>query len=312
MREMNPRKILVAVESAECDAALELAAQEAHRRRCGVHLMHISSPVYAGSSAVDTTAVVAGELQRLGTKVLGDAATKLEHLIVDDDDLTVSTELQHGVVVPTLVGESTHASLVIMEHHGMGPEGGTPVLSIVNGVAARAHVPVVAVPHSWRPDREATAVVTVGVENVSISAEVVKVALEEADRSDSRLRLVHTHNPLVTGQQKRDSEAVDEESRRLESELAESFAEVLRGYPKVPTEVLVLPGRPAEGLLGQARESTMLVVGRRHPRLPVASHLGPVARAVLRRSPVPVMVVDPATPKGSHSQARDVPTAAIP
>jgi len=311
MWDMKPRKILVAVESAECDAALELAAQEARRRRCGVHLMHVMHPVYVGST-LDTTVILAGQLQRLGATIVGDAAAKLEHLIIDDDDLTVSTELRHGAVVPTLVAESVHACLVIMQHHGMGPEGGTPVMSTVNGVAARAHVPVVAVPSAWRPDREAVPVVTVGVEDVHISAEVVRVALEEADRSDARLRLVHLHYPWPTGDADRDTEAANEESRRLEAELSEAFAGVLSSYPEVPADVLVLQACPAEGLVEQASESTLLVVGRRHPRLPIRSHLGPVARAVLRWSPIPVMVVDPVASEGTIPQAPGLATATNP
>ena len=311
MWDMTPRKILVAVESADCDAALEFAAAEARRRRCGVHLIHVNQPNFGGAASLDTMVVLAGQLQRIGSVVLGHASTRLEELLIDDD-LTVSTELCHGPVVPTLVSESIHACLVVMQHRGMGPDGATAVMSIVNGVAARAHAPVIAVPSTWRLDPAAAPAVTAGVEDVSVSAEVVRVALEEADRSDARLRLVHAHSPMRTGDADLDRVAAEDESRRIERELAEGYATLLGAFPEVPTDIVAVPNRPIDALLEQAEVSTLLVVGRRQPRLPVSSHLGPITRAVLSWSPVPVMVVDPVTPKGTPAPASELAGAAIP
>jgi nucleotide-binding universal stress UspA family protein len=309
---MTPRKILVAVESADCDAALQLAAAEARSRRCGVHLIHVNQPAYGGAGTPDHTAVVSGQLQRIGATVLGDASAKLDHLLIDDDELTVSTELCHGAVVPTLVAESIHASLVIMQHRGMGPAGDTSVMSVVHGVAARAHAPVVAVPGTWELDREAVPVVTVGVEDVAISAQVVRVALDEADRNDARLRMVHVYTPPQTGDPDLDRVAAVADARKIERELTAAYADLLAGRPEVPTELVVVPGRPVEALLEQARDTMLLVVGRRHPRLPIVSHLGPVARALLRWSQVPVLVVDPVTPEVGVPSGHGLATTAIP
>lgn len=312
MWDMTPRKILVAVETAECDAALEFAAAEARRRRCGVHLIHVNQPTFGGASALDTMVVLAGQLQRIGGAVLAEASTKLEELLIDDDDLTVSTELCHGPVVPTLVAESSHACLVVMQHRGMGADGATAVMSIVNGVAARAHAPVIAVPSTWQLDHAAVPAVTVGVEEVSVSAEVVRVALEEADRSDARLRLLHAHTPARTGDANLDRVAAEDESRRIERELGEAYADLLARFPEVPADLVAVPARPTDALLDQAKESTLLVVGRRQPRLPIASHLGPITRAVLSWSPIPVMVVDPVAPEGTPPPPSELSSAAIP
>lgn len=309
MLDSRPRKILLAVESAACDAALEFAAAEARSRRCSVHLMHVGHPTVAGSPGTDTLASLSGELRRLGRKLLDDAAAKLEPLLIDADDLTVSTELCHGAVVPTLVAESGHACLVVVQHRGMGADGATPVLSVTNGVAARAHAPVVAVPSLWGYDPERAPIITVGVEGSLVSGQVVGVAVDEAHRNGARVRLVHA----VTGKRSAEADLTRGESWRLEAELAAEFADVLARRPDVPVEVLITQGSPAERLLEQADASTMLVVGRRHPRLPISSHLGPVARTVLRWSPVPVLVVDPVLPSGPVDRsADDLATAAIP
>lgn len=311
MWDMTPAKILVAVESADCDAALGLAAAEARKRHCGVHLIHVNQPTYGGAGALDTMVVVTGQLQRVGAMVLADASAKLEHLLIDDD-LTVSTELCHGAVVPTLVAESIHACVVIMQHRGVAPEGDLRVMSIVHGVATRAYVPVIAVPSTWRPRAEAVPVISVGVEDVSTSAQVVRVALEEADRSDARLRLVHAHPPLRTGDATLDHMATHRESLRIKGQLAAQYADLLGGFPGVATDIVVATGSPTEVLLDQAQHSAMLVVGRRHPGLPTVSHLGPVARATLRWSPIPVMIADPVAPMRDVTPSRSPLTAAIP
>jgi nucleotide-binding universal stress UspA family protein len=308
MWDMSPRKVLVAVESAECDAALAYAAGEARRRQCGVHLVHVAPPVYGGGLArADSVRMLNGELHRIGTTLLADASVKLEHELIDDD-LTVSTELCHGAVVPSLVTESVHACLVVLQHSGMGIEGHPPAMSVTNGVAARAHAPVVAVPVGWQPGAARVPVVTVGVEDVETSAEVVRVALETAARANARIRLVHADGD-PDGHGFVDVEA----ARRLHAELSDSFAGIVSAHPDVPVEIVVSQDEPAEALVMLASESDLLVVGRRHPRLPLVSHLGPVARTVLRWSPVPVLVVDPVAPEPLHgAEAPDLASAAIP
>jgi nucleotide-binding universal stress UspA family protein len=314
MWDMSPRKVLVAVESAECDAALAYAAAEARRRRCGVHLVHVAPPVYGGALArADSVKMLNGELHRIGTKVLADASIKVEHELSDDDDLTVSTELCHGAVVPSLVTESIHACLVVVQHRGMGVDGCPPVMSVTNGVAARAHTPVVAVPAGWRPAPEAVPMVTVGVEDAETSAEVVRIALGAASRANGRIRLVHACDTRQEGDPSVAGLVDVETARRLRAELSEGLADILSAHPDVPVEMVVSEGEPAEALLMLVTDSDLLVVGRRHPRLPLASHLGPVARTVLRWSPIPVLVVDPVTPDARRLvEAPDLATAAIP
>jgi len=271
MLDSTPKQILVAVETAACDAALELAAVEARSRRCGVRLVHVMQPVLAG-----------------GYRLLDDVAARLERLL-GDDDLPVSTEVCQGAVVPTLVSESIDACLVVVQHRGMGAEGATPMLSVTNGVAARAHAPVIAVPSLWVHQPDVAPVLSVGVENAAVSHEVVRVAIDEAERRGARLRLVHGLGV---------SPSADADLTEAEADVSAEYAGLTDRRPGVLTEVLVAEARPVQLLLDQADRATMLVVGRRHPRLPVAAHLGSVARTVLRWSPVPVMVVDPVLPDG--------------
>ena len=54
----------------------------------------------------------------------------------------------------------------------------------------------------------------------------------------------------------------------------------------------------ADALIEASRETTLLVIGRHDPLVPIGSHLGPIARAVLREAECPVLLVDPRPARG--------------
>jgi nucleotide-binding universal stress UspA family protein len=285
MWDIKPRRVLLAVENTECEAAMRFAAGEAETRRCGVHVAHVVPMVLGGTGYLDSLVMINGELHVQGRKVLADVAGHLEHLLADSE-LPVTTELCHGNVVPALVQESAYSSLVVLQHRGMGSEGHTPVLSVTTGVAARSHCPVVAVPSDWEsapagPER----VVTVGIGEDRDNQHVLEQAAAEAVRRGGMLTVVHAGD--------------------LE------LHDLVPIPPDVPFTFVRSTEAPSDALLAQADHASLFVVGRRHPRHPLARHLGPVARTLLRRSPVPVMVVDPQRDDEAGS-GRDLATAAIP
>ena len=126
MWDMEPPKVLVAVDSSFSDAALQYAVADARRRGCGIHVVHVDR-LTIWSHVVDEVSLVEGELRHPGASVLAAAAVKVEKMIdqqaPDDDRLSVSTELTHGSVVAALQSLSKHASVLVLEHHGMGDAG---------------------------------------------------------------------------------------------------------------------------------------------------------------------------------------------
>lgn len=196
MWETFPREVLVAVDSAEYDAVLQYAADEARRRRCGIHLVHVVPLVKDGGPDPGRSSRAINDiLHRVGTTILSDAAAKLEREL-RDDNLRVSTELCRGSVVPSLVAESIHGCLLVIQRRCTGADRDNPAASGTDGLAARAHAPVVSVPADWTPPPPTlVSVVTVGVQDPDTSAEVVRAALEHADRADARLRLAHAYIP---------------------------------------------------------------------------------------------------------------------
>lgn len=309
MWDVSPRAVLVGVASTDGDAALLYAADEARRRRCGVHLVHVAPLAYDGPAQRDAMPVVTDQLHEMEETVLREAAATLEREL-RDDDLTVSTELCWGAVIPALVAESIHSCLVVVGRRPPGIDGDRTRLSAADGIAARAQAPVVLVPADWQPPRPIrTPVVTVGVKDVTASAEILRTALEHADRVDARLRLVHALNSRGAA---RGPSSAAADSRTLRRLFTDAFAGLLTAHPEVPVEITVCRGEPADALLRHALDSTLLVVGRPQGRSQLTPHLGLVTRDVLRRSPVPVLVVDPAPDVPPRANSAALAAATIP
>lgn len=311
-------KVVVCVEGsasdAASDAALRVAAAQARGRRCGVHLLHVVTPVYASRPEVKELTAIALRIRKAGEAVLSEAHHHLVRLLGEDaDSLPVSTELCHGAVVPAIVAASAHAQVVVLQHHGMGAEGQTRKLSTTLGVAARVRVPVLAVPDGWgaEPSPEPL-VVTAGVVDAATSMGVARTAVREADRIGARVCLLHASNGSLSASDVSDADVADPASRlrRLERELWSGLVEASRDRPHVLVEVEVTAQAPEVALLEHARGSSLLVVGRHHSRVPWAPRLGHVVRTVLRHATCPVLVVEAGPP--TVPRQRDLATAAIP
>jgi nucleotide-binding universal stress UspA family protein len=191
MWDLEPRRILVGIEKDDSDAALAYAAHEARMRQCGVHLMHVVPMVVGGVTAPEKLELINGELHDHARRIIGDAAVTLEG-VLGDEDLPVSTEICHGPVVPTMVDQSRHAALLVVQHRGMGPDGHPPVLSVTTGLAAHAHAPVVAVPDTWTvPEPGQRRSVTVVLGRDGADDRLVDLAADEAVRLGHTLRIVH-------------------------------------------------------------------------------------------------------------------------
>jgi nucleotide-binding universal stress UspA family protein len=284
MWDMPSKQIVVGVEDAGCEAALRVAAAEARRTRCGIHLVHVVAPFHAAGEA-------AGEI------VLAEARERLVRLLSQGSAVVpVSTELSHGAVIPALVAAGAHARVLVLQHRGMGPDGHPRRLSVTLGVVARTRATVLAVPDTWGtgPSVEEP-VVTVGVVDRPSSSGVLRAALGEADGMGARVRVVNAAGlpDADKGRLPKGSAETAVALRHRERELRAGFVQVCREHPRVPVEVEVVPGWPEVALVEPTRGSSLLVVGRRHSRMPMTPRLGHVVRAALLRSTCPVLVVDP-------------------
>jgi nucleotide-binding universal stress UspA family protein len=276
MWDMEPRKVLVGIESEDCDASLHYAVAEAMRRGCGIHLVHVARPSLFSSCALDDIALVDDELRRTDQMVLAAAEARvhalLDELAPEDDRLSVSTELTHGPVVAMMSSLSRHASRLVLEHRRAGPVGAAGPLSVTADLVVVAHCPVVVVQPGWRRGADAQGTVVVGVEDLRRADPLVCAADHEALRRGARLRVV-----MAAG-----AEAVGSAQHELPATVSDA-------------ELVVEVGDPADVLLAQAEKAELLVVGRHHRPHLVGTPLGRTVGHLLRHCVVPLLLVDRAT-----------------
>jgi nucleotide-binding universal stress UspA family protein len=281
--------IVVGLDLDGSPAALTFAAQEACRTRRPLHLVHVlrisGAEAYAG--------VLQGALEAADAAV--DQGLTRAREFVDGQVPVTAERVDDGWLVADLVDRASRGEMLVLEHRRLGRLRRVVTGSTVAGVAARCPVPVVSVPEGWRPGTPET-VVTVGVQDVDEAYSLIRRGLIEARARDARVVVLHAWY-LEGGY---DSTVADhdfqaEQEHRLALELAPAIDVARAEVPDVPLRLQVQHAVPAEALIASSASSQLLVMGRRHHLLPLGSHLGPVARAVLQHSTGPVLL-NPETP----------------
>ncbi len=293
MLKTEPRNLLVCVSPGEdCGAALEYAVAQARGRGCGVHLVTVLPPLFGERAGGGDLRLVDGTLRHFGRDFLDSCEAKI--LELGDGAVSVSTRLRHGSAVAGLVAESENAALVVTQHHRMHHKHHLPAFSVTNGVAARAHAPVVALPDDWRETEPHPDVVAVGVEDAVTSSAVVRTAFGEARRLGAELRLIRAwffsaafDGDVFAGAAGRAQTA------EVAAEVERDFAAIASEFPEVEWRAVAVHGRAPDALVAASEAVRLLVVGRHDPVAPLGSHLGPVTRPVLTHAACPVLVVDP-------------------
>lgn len=293
MQTPDVRKIMLAVgPDGSRPTTLAFTVDEARRRGCGVHVVHVVHTLFG--EPIDSSRVRDFDeaLSKAGRSVLVDLAIGLEREL--GPGVSVSTELAFGPVVRSLVERSGEACLVVIEPRSPSVLERLVTASVTNGVAATSAAPVVCVPAGASGVAVSPPVVVVGVEEPRYSVAEVRAALAAAASVGGRLRVVHAwyvaehYEDLLLGGQSRAHWAV-----RLEEHLREGLAPLLAGFPEVEVDVVIEHARPADALVEESVDRHLMVLARRHPTVPIGSHLGPVARTVLHQARCPVLVVEP-------------------
>lgn len=287
------RTIVVGVGSEEVRSALEFAAEEAVRAGCGLHLVHALRLLPMGP---DVPLVAVVDVEKLGREVLETAVERVEHLV--GGAVPVTRELAHGNPVPVLVEAGREARMVVLEHRHLSRLERIVSRTVTGGVAARMRVPVVAVPSGWHSG-SGTHVVVAGVDVPERADEVLVAAAGEARSRGARLRVVHAWQVPNAYQDLVDAEEQGRWADEARAQIGAALDRIGDESLASGTEVVVRIGRAADLLLVESRDADLLVVGRHDPLVPIGSHVGPVARAVLREATCPVLLATPRA-SGTH------------
>lgn len=304
MTELNPYPIVVGVGHDPIDTALAFAAGEASRIGCGLHLVHVVHRLAQGPEAM---LVAETDLDRAGRQALNGAVERVRDLVAVD--VPVTSELRVGAVVPTLAEVVADARMIVLQHRDFAHLMRVVTRSVSSGVAAHARVPVVAVPSGWSPTRSRVGrpTVTVGVDIPARSEEVLRAAAAEARSRGATLRVLHTWNPYEDIVMSR----TDDErwADRAATEIQQVVGKLGDELADVPLEIDARHADAADALIEASRTTDLLVLGRHDAVIPIGSHLGPIARAVLREAACPVLLADPRPRK--HRRSPHAPEQAV-
>jgi len=314
MSEISARPIIVGVsEPGESEGAVRYAVDEALRQGCGITVVHALS---ASLPPPPGDPLIQYRVEEEKSRFFADQSKSAEadRLVLDtahraramsDGRVEVDTGIPVGHKVHAIIAAAEDAQLIVLQHRDLPIFERIFVRSTSSGVSARAHCPVVTVPPNWDPyvlhNR-----VTVGVEHLEKSAEVLRIAFENAARRMATLDVVHASNLMSADWDIYPSQAAaDEWQTRSEKDLEELLAPWKREFPRVPVEQHVVQQNPVDSLLERSQGSDLLVLGRFRAALPLPLPLGSVARAMFKGAHCPVEIVPHASATTESSGVND-------
>lgn len=287
MNTSRTGRVLVATSgSAASRSAIAYAAREALARGTDLEVVHVIPPVIAGGPFAGAAEPA---LRDSGREILAHDQLLAREIA---PQLEVTTSLLRGSRADAVVRHAANASLLVI---GTPPDdlvGRLWTGSTVVGIAARSTCPV-AIVRPGEP-RTRTARILVGLKSTTHSSQLLATAFALAQQTQSELRIVHAwhmQSPYDDAIAER-LPAPDWEKKQLRAIQGE-LIDLRMAYPEVQVQVAVEHGQTAAILVAESRAADMLVISR-----PLhggyAHHLGTAARAVIRDSACPVLVVPPA------------------
>lgn len=280
--------ILVGVDgSAQSDAAVRWATQEAKMRALPVTLIHAIVPVVATWPMGPMQASVT-EWQEENARNVIEQSRKTLDAAAGDEKLNVRTEIAHSPAAPLIIDASKEAWMVVVGSRGVTAFGRTLLGSVCSSVLHHAHCPV-AVIHddAARPDPQAP--VVLGIDGSPASEAATALAFDEASRRGVDLVAIHAWSDIgvfpILGMDWRKREDQGQEV------LSERLAGWQERYPDVQVHRRLVCDQPARWLIEESLNAQLVVVGS-HGRGGFAGMLlGSVSSVVAQTTAIPVIVV---------------------
>jgi nucleotide-binding universal stress UspA family protein len=194
-----------------------------------------------------------------------------------------------STILPTLVGMSTHAQLIVVGRRGQGKLRRGLLGSVSRALVHHADCPVAVIHHERKRVRRHHAPVLVGIDGSPASVLATAIAFDEASRR--RVDLIALHAACGA-----DVSAPGLSPLEIEAAaaiLAERLAGWQERYPDVAVRRLISSEEPAPCLLHAAQHAQLAVVGSRGRGGFTGMRLGSVSSAVVAAGRIPVIVARP-------------------
>ncbi|TQJ46891.1 universal stress protein [Streptomyces sp. SLBN-115] len=271
-------------------AALAWAAREAVRRDLGLRVVHAWR--FQPNAAADVADRDAQE-RWVRDSVREAVATVAER----HPALSVTTDVQEGSPVETLVAAAADAELLVLGSRGHGPVVGFLLGSVGQQVIAEAARPVVLVRAGDKPSSEVAGhEIVVGQQGEpEDSAPALRFAFETAAARGAGVRAVRAWTLPPVFAYSPGSLKLADDAGGLEPYEKKALAAALEPwrerFPDVPVVEHVEMGSAGQVLLSVSGRAQLMVVGRRAHRTAVGARIGSVAHGVLHHADCPVAVV---------------------
>ena len=295
MLQPRRRAILVGVDgSAEALGAVRWAAHDAALRNVPLTLVHVVNTPVPGRPQVPVLAGFRQWQEKRAREFIKSAIEVAEDSIGERGPVQIDSKVFYSATVPTLVGLSKEAEMVVVGYRGHGGVLVRTFLgSVSSGLVYHAHCPV-AVIHDEEPlvADVARAPVLVGIDGSPASEAATAIAFEEASRRGVGLMALHAWTDLRVSDFKESFPNFnwDGQLSHEEATLAERLAGWQERYPDVGIRRQIEIGEPARPLIEASKLAQLIVVGS-HGRGGFAGMLlGSVGAAVVNRARIPVIV----------------------
>jgi nucleotide-binding universal stress UspA family protein len=224
--------------------------------------------------------------------VLEAAAARVREL-APELTCTVTSKMGHPAAV--LAAASEAADAVVVGRRGLGSVASVLLGSVSNRLTVQAKCPLVVVGEGEVPT---TGPIVVGVDGSEFGTNALRYAIAEAAVRETSVRAVAAYDlslhavpladPVVVARMRADLEAVaaDTITRVLDE------AQETTNPASVSVDHVVVEGRAAEAILGQADDAQLIAVGTHGNCLVRRILLGSVSRQVLNDAERPVAVID--------------------
>ena len=295
MLQPQRRAILVGVDGSKAALrAVRWAAHDAALRNVPLTLVHVVNDPIKEWSQVPAPAGLRRWQEKRAREFITSAIKVAEESTGERGPVQIDSKVFYSATVPTLVGLSKEAEMVVVGYRG---HGGTVVRnflgSVSSGLVHHAHCPV-AVIHDEEPlvANVARAPVLVGIDGSPASEAATAIAFDEASRRGVGLIALHAWTDLRVSDLKEMFPNFDWEAGLSDEEetLAERLAGWRERYPEVGIHRRIEVGEPARWLIEASEQAQLIVLGS-HGRGGFAGMLlGSVGAAVVNRARIPVIV----------------------
>lgn len=271
--------------------AVDYAAAEAAVRKVALHVVTAVPPATATAFGLALPLLTPDTAATAAEQATAAAARRASATGLTPAQITTAVVL--GYPSDVLAELSEGAAAVVIGRRGLSGLERVFTGSTSVAVGAKAHCPVIVVPHGWHPPVAGGRPVGVGIDGSPESVPALAAAYAEAAARHVDLRVIYAYqpDPGSRGDGADFDATLADWLARAELRVAETIAGWRADYPDVVVQRHFVRAHPVRVLVEESADLDLLFVGTNGSSALSGLVLGTVARAVVAGSVCPVALV---------------------